>query len=390
MSDADSEQYSKLRWLLTAAGLVLYVGDMWTDIGVGLKYFQEEQYVWSGLTLMFVLSGLFVTQIFSCVWYWEDMNDPLLNPEGKLTILGLSKRGLAVLHVFGMGIFTRYYDLLTKGYRFVWSRSDSCKTEKMGHKLFCMAADLSMLKLFESFLESVPQLLLQLYVLLSHDEFSCIQYLSVTFSFFNASWALVDYRRCLRRSLPHVKEMPSGFPTAVYLLYKLCSITSHLLSYSFLLILSLYTTVGLTVIWLGATIWTHLIPTNFCSSRLLELLYRAVTGVIFIFTFFNVKGQDTKIPMTIYYIFYCVVNAASLVLVVFLKPELLLSTFALVSCGLIIGSTLLGMLCLVSYYLCLHEGGYKLEEDEMDGPVLKVSNKSSNVFSTRVKILYTL
>lgn len=101
-------QYTKLRWLLTIGGLFLYVVDIWTDIGLALKYFQEKHFVWTGLTLAFVLAGLLVTQIFSYAWYRDDMHDVLINPEGKTTLLGMSKGGLAVLHLFGMGIFTRY------------------------------------------------------------------------------------------------------------------------------------------------------------------------------------------------------------------------------------------------------------------------------------------
>lgn len=101
-------QYTKLRWLLTIAGLVLYMVDVLTDIRLALKYFQEEHFVWAGLTLVFVLAGLLLTQIFSYAWYRDDMNDALINPEGKTTISGMSKGGLAVLHLCGTGIFTRY------------------------------------------------------------------------------------------------------------------------------------------------------------------------------------------------------------------------------------------------------------------------------------------
>ncbi len=101
-------QYTKLRWLLTIGGLLLYVVDIWTDIGLALKYFQEKHFVWTGLTLAFVLAGLLVTQIFSYAWYWDDMHNVLINPEGKPDISGMSKGGLAALHVFGVGIFTRY------------------------------------------------------------------------------------------------------------------------------------------------------------------------------------------------------------------------------------------------------------------------------------------
>ncbi|XP_042366608.1 XK-related protein 9 [Plectropomus leopardus] len=359
-------QYTKLRWLLTVLGLLLYVVDIWTDVGLALRYFQGKQFVWTGLTLVFVLAGLLVTQIFSYAWYRDDMND-----EGKPTISGMSKGGLAVLHLFGMGVFTRYYHLLKKGFKVVWIPTNSYAMEEkidVHHNLFCLATDLSMLKLFEAFLESVPQLLLQLYIVLGLNE-SCsvLQYLSMAFSFFNIAWALVDYRRCLRRSLPHVKEMPSGLPTAVYLLYKLCTITSHILSYTLLLILSPYSIIGLTVLWLLGTIWTHVLKTDFCSSRKFEFLYRAVVGVILTFTFFNVKGKDIRLAMIIYYFFYVVINIVAPSLLALIKPELQTAAYLLPVSGLIFGGSVLGLVCLVLYYHQLHPKEKWQEPDEVDG-----------------------
>lgn len=186
-------------------------------------------------------------------------------------------------------------------------------------------------------------------------------------SFFNIAWALVDYRRCLRRSLPHIKEMPSGLPTATYLLYKLCTITSHILSYSLLLMLSTYSTIALTVIWLLGTTWAHLLKTNFCSSKCYELLYQAVAGVILIFTFFNVKGQNTQGAMILYYILHCLINVLAPFLLALLKPELKTAKFLLTVSGLIIGGSLLGLVSLVLYYLFLHPRGNWREADEVDG-----------------------
>lgn len=95
-------QFSTLQWLLTVGGLVLYVGDIGTDIALASTYFQEAQYAWSGLTVMFVLTGMLVTQIFSYAWFWDDARN------GAETTAGMSKRKFAALHVLGMGIFTRY------------------------------------------------------------------------------------------------------------------------------------------------------------------------------------------------------------------------------------------------------------------------------------------
>ncbi|XP_029004380.1 XK-related protein 9 [Betta splendens] len=364
MTHSDN-QYSKLRWLLTIAGLVLYVVDIWTDSALVVKYFLETQYIWTGLTLAFVITGQTVTQTFSFAWYSDDMEDALINPEGKRKIAGLSRCKLMAAHLCGGGIFIRYYHLLKRGYKAVWAAGDGTCVEH--HSLFCLATDLSMLKLFEAFMESVPQLLLQLYILLGRGQCSVMQYVSVSFSFLNTAWALVDYRRCLRRSLPHVTDMPSGLPTLIYLLYKLGTITSHILSYGLLLLLSTYSAAALAVLWLLGTTWAHWLKTNFCSSQRLELLYRAVVGVILTFTYFNVKGQNMKVEMISYYVSHAAINVMAPTLLFLLQPDVKSDTLLLTVSGLIVGGSLLGLVCLVSYYLFLHPKGNWREADEVDG-----------------------
>lgn len=369
MSTSDF-QYTKLRWFLTIAGLLLYATDIWTDVCLTIRFYQEEQYLWAGLTLGFVMAGLLVSQTFSYAWYWDDVNDFMINPKGKATIAGLSKGGLIILHLLGLGVFIRYYQLLKKGFAVLWTTRHLYTEEESRAKhqhLFCMATDLSMLKLFKTFLESAPQLLLQVYIiLLGHKQASIFQYLSMAFSFISMAWSLVDYRRCLRRSLPHINEMPSGIPTFVYLLYKLCTITSLILSYSLYLILSAYATVALSIIWLLMTIWINILQTNFCSSRPLEMLYRLVVGVILTFTFFNVKGQNTKVPMSIYYCTFCLINIASPILLAVLMPQFNENTILVVD-FLILAGIFIGLFCLVLYYVQLHPAVKLPDTDEVDG-----------------------
>uniref|UniRef100_A0A8C6U4J4 XK-related protein n=1 Tax=Neogobius melanostomus TaxID=47308 RepID=A0A8C6U4J4_9GOBI len=362
-------QYTKLRWFLTIAGMFLYAGDIVTDISLTLTFYQEEHHLWAGLTLGFIVLGLLVSQIFSYAWFWDDMNDFLIT-----------------LHTFGLGVFIRYYQLLKKGFAVLWITSHMHTEEERREKhqkLFCMATDLSMLKMFETFLESAPQLLLQVYiVLLGHRKNSILQYLSMAFSFISIAWSLVDYRRCLRRSLPHISEMPSGLPTVIYLLYKLCTITSLILSYSLFLILSAYTTVALSIVWLLMTMWTNILQTNFCSSKVLEALYRLVVGVILMFTFFNVKGHDTKVAMRIYYSTFTLLNVASPILLAVLMPQFNENTILVVDI-LILGGMFLGLLCLVLYYMRLHPTTKLPDTDEVDG--LSKENNSMRRMRTFVQ-----
>lgn len=199
--------------------------------------------------------------------------------------------------------------------------------------------------------------------------------LGILFSFANAAWALVDYRQCLRRSLPDVKEMACGIPTAIYLFYKLSTITSRVLGYALLLIFSIYSTVGLAIVWLLGTAWTHCLHTKFCSSRSQEFLYRAVVGVILTFTFFNVKGQGTKHAMITYYFFHSLINTMSPVLLGLLRPDLLTVTVFLWISFLMAACLVLGLVCLVLYYLLLHPTEACQEADEVDGMGIKFESK---------------
>uniref|UniRef100_A0A4W5JIU5 XK-related protein n=1 Tax=Hucho hucho TaxID=62062 RepID=A0A4W5JIU5_9TELE len=368
MLQTDSE-FTKVRWVCTIIGLGLYLVDIVTDVGLAVKYILNGHLVWAGLTLLFVVVGSAATQVFSYSWYRDDMRNPLVNPVGDRLISGMNRGGLIGLHVMQMGIFTRYYHLLKAGYRAVWSKSPGTFEfpREVHLALFGRATDLSMLKLFETFLESVPQLLFQLYILLGHGHKSILQCICMVGSFINIAWAIVDYRRCLRRSLPQVLEMPSGLPTFVYLLYKLLTITTHILSLSLFLVLSPYSTLGMAVVWLAGTLWAHWVRTDFCTSKGLERLYRIIVGVVLISTFFNVKGQDTRWPMAVYYVLFALVNLSGPLLLVLVRPEANETEYFWPVTLLIFGGTVLGLACLLVYYTLCHPRGKSLQADEVDG-----------------------
>lgn len=100
--------FTKLRWFLSIAGLFMYVADICTDSVLVFTYFKEKHFAFAALTLLFVVVGLLVTQIFSSAWYLEDLNCGLIKAEAKTTSPGVSKCGIAALHLLGVGIFIRY------------------------------------------------------------------------------------------------------------------------------------------------------------------------------------------------------------------------------------------------------------------------------------------
>ncbi|XP_067291184.1 XK-related protein 9 [Pseudorasbora parva] len=358
-------RFSPFRWLCTVFGLVFYLGDIGSDLLLSVQYFRSGYVTWAALTLAFVLVGSVCIQIFSYAWFKDD-------EENAGGYKALSTCNLIGIHVLQIGLFTRYYNLLKKSLKVLCSGQNK---EEEQLCLFGLATDLSMLRMFETFLESVPQLVLQVYIILEHNHRSNLQYISMAVSFINIAWATVDYRRCLRRSLTHINEMPSGIPTAVYLFYKIFTITPRILSFTLFIMLSTFTTLAMAFVWLVGTIWAFVEETEFCTSRVLEYLYRAIVGVILVFTFFNIKGENTKVPMTMYYIVSVCQNLAAPILLFLLKPESERTDYFLPIMFFILMSNSLGLGFLGLYYSLLHPRGRAADEPDGMG-ILEAETKT--------------
>ncbi|XP_016301542.1 XK-related protein 9 [Sinocyclocheilus anshuiensis] len=354
------KRFTWFRWLCTVFGLLFYLADIGSDFLLSVQYFKSGHVTWAALTLVFVLVGSLCIQIFSYAWFKDDKEN--YEEDDK----GLSTCHLISIHVLQIGIFTRYVHLLKRSFKAL--RSEDTQEEEQFH-LFGLATDLSMLRMFEMFLESVPQLVLQVYIILEHNHRSNLQYISMAMSFLTIAWATVDYRRCFRRSLPNLKEMPSGIPTAVYLSYKIFTITPRILSLTLFIMLSTFSTVAMACIWLVGTVWAFVEDTDFCTSRVLEYLYRTIVGVILLFTFFNIKGENAKVHMTVYYIFSVGQNLAAPILLFLLKPESEGTDYFLPIIFFILVSHSMGLGFLGLYYSLLHPHQPCREKiaDEIDG-----------------------
>ncbi|XP_065151038.1 XK-related protein 9 [Paramisgurnus dabryanus] len=352
--------FTTFRWLCTIIGLIFYLGDIISDFLLTVQYFKRGHVIWATLTLVFIVSGSLCIQIFSYAWFKDDKKNNNYE-EGNRP---LSTGRLIGIHVLQIGIFTRYQHLLKRSFNALRLGQTQ---EDVQLRLFALATDLSMLRLFETFLESVPQLVLQLFIILEHNHRSTLQYISMAMSFLNIAWATVDYRRCFRRSLTQVNEMPAGIPTAVYLLYKIFTITPRILSLTIFIMLSTFSTIGMAFIWLLGTIWGYIQNTDFCTSQRLEHLYRATVGVILVFTFFNIKGEKTKKHMAVYYVLSTSQNLAAPIMLSLFKPASQGTDYFLPIIFFIFFSNSMGLGFLGLYYSLMHPRSEIGAQDEVDG-----------------------
>ncbi|KFZ55064.1 XK-related protein 9 [Antrostomus carolinensis] len=358
-------KFTKQNFIFLVGGIIIYVVDIGVDFWVASKYFCQGQYSWSILILCFRGLSSLITQIFSYEWFKNDWEG---TDTGK-------PKWIFLVHLLQCGIFIRYWFALKYGCQaaFKQNSGDAPETDPpnfIQKQAVDVVTDINMLRVFKTFLETTPQLFIQLYILMEHGKNNFCQYAAIIISFCGISISMVDYQISLRKSLPDKEEF-RVLPKLVYLFYKLLTITSWIFSISLITLLSVRSSGMLLIfLWTCGFTWTLKQHTIFCKSKKMEYLYRTVVGIILIFTFFNIKGRKTKLCISIYYATHTVVTLGILFVYMFWKPSIIMEIHFTIVSILTILSLVLGIIFLVVYYRFFHPTAYcrpQAHSDEVDG-----------------------
>lgn len=158
-------------------------------------------------------------------------------------------------------------------------------------------ADATLLRLFECFMESAPQLILQIYILIrdpgsitlntspddpAHLIKSSILVISVISSLFSLAWSLVVYHRSLRYTFPDKNNL-QWKGSVLQFLWHFSSITARVLALSlFASIFPLWIGPTCAAHWMIMSVWVILQNTQACSTKVsLWLLYYNLISIDF-------------------------------------------------------------------------------------------------------------
>ncbi|KAJ7991895.1 hypothetical protein DPEC_G00288600 [Dallia pectoralis] len=286
-------KYPFTDFLFTIGGLLCFVLDILLDVlAVGFFYL-EGDYWYMGMLVFLLLSSSLLVQIFSFLWFFYDQDFSTTESLVK------DPCALKIIHVFQMGVFLRYAGVVK-----ISICGFCCKKslpDPEGEAVF-QSHDLSMLRMFETFYESAPQLVLMVTIMIQKGEIDPITLLKAFGSVAAISVSVTMYHRSLRSFLPNKDEQSWG-SSVVYFLWNLLLIGPRVAAVAlFASIFPCYIAAHFLCSWMVLFLCAWRLHTDFMESTGGERLYKATIGLIWYFSWFNVEKGSSKCKSTIYHI----------------------------------------------------------------------------------------
>ncbi|KAI5943449.1 XK-related protein 6 [Manis javanica] len=372
-------------WIVLA--LLVFFGDVGTDLWLALDYYRKGDYGFFGLTLFFVLVPSLLVQSLSFRWFVQDYTGG-----GLGAVEGLSSRGppmmgagyghgaarggpgvggpatpgaqrlcrlsvwiwQSVIHLLQMGQVWRYIRTMYLG---IQSQRRKEHQRRFYWAMMYEYADVNMLRLLETFLESAPQLVLQLCIMIQKNSAETLPCVSSVTSLMSLAWVLASYHKLLRDSRDDKKSM-SYRGALIHLFWRLFTISSRVISFAlFASIFQLYFGIFVVVHWCAMAFWIIHGGTDFCMSKWEEILFNMVVGIVYIFCWFNVKEGRTRYRMFAYYTIVLTENAALTFLWYFYRNPETTDSYAVPALCCVFISFVAGIALMLLYYGVLHPMG---------------------------------
>ncbi|XP_064104747.1 uncharacterized protein LOC135214407 [Macrobrachium nipponense] len=319
-----------------AFSMVTFVVDIGTDLNLVVRYFLAGSLIWAALTLMLVIFPAIIVMILSMRWHLADGH--------RVT------KVYWAAHVTLWGILHRYILMFKTG---VKARRSQDLADY--DNLYRQQSDVCMLRMFESFMESAPQLVLQLYIMMSFLEYTAWTALTAFTSMVSLAWGIAAYTKAMRNArLDKHKMTISGLTLQTF--WRIGMIAARVAS------LALVATVlkGWLLLVMGAHmiamfLWVVRQKTGISAVKWEENLFNFIMAVTYCFCFFNLKEGHSRWRMIAFYVVIIIENSAFVITYFFLgHHDVWLKYTAL---GIVFGGMTVGLMCLILYYRFFHPMG---------------------------------
>ncbi|XP_026807050.1 XK-related protein 6 [Rhopalosiphum maidis] len=291
--------------IVLVLAIVSHVIDVCIDFNIAYQYYIYEKLTYFLLTVIFIAVPSIINTYMSLKIYsiQEDMQ--------RTTQKLLSNRLLLpFLLILQMAPVLRYYDVLKyalKSHRA--ARKGNFDDQKNYYALMAKEDSyVSLLRIFECFLEAVPQQILQICIVLVEKKqgstFQIVhQSASIASSTIGIAWAMASYHKNVRIAYENRKNI-GNTGTVLQFLWHIMITVSRILSISLAAIVWPQSTgIFCMVHWLFMTLWifkfqnvTFCIPSNRSEeSKIMRFFFSTILGLVYIFTYLSPsEGQGNS------------------------------------------------------------------------------------------------
>ncbi|XP_048036617.1 XK-related protein 8-like [Megalobrama amblycephala] len=306
MEESFPFHYYLLEYLFVLVGLFFFLLDIALDIWTVVSFYQEGDYVYMAVMIFLLLGSSVLLQVFSWLWY-SDCLDEL---ETKVETFAKKHILIKPFHFLQLGVYLRYagvIEISTKHFRQKNNSFAEGVAVYLNH-------DLQMLRLFEAFSESTPQLTLMMSIILQRGELELITGLKILTSAAAIASTVAMYHRSMRAFLQEKRKM-SWISTGVYFMWNLLLIIPRVSALAlFCSVLPCYIIAHFLSLWMLLVLGAWSQKTNLMEHSGWEWFYRATVGLIWYFSWFNISTGSIKLKTVLY---YCVMGLDTLMLLGF-------------------------------------------------------------------------
>ncbi|XP_072426651.1 XK-related protein 4 [Chiloscyllium punctatum] len=400
---ARQQRYTLWDGLWIVAAVTVYFSDVGTDVWLAVDYYLHSRYWWFGLTLFFVVLGSLAVQVFSFRWFIHDfganngagahssspVDGKLLSSAGggsetdarspqrqpsttRTKNIGKGSKASScsfciwllqsVIHILQLGQLWRYLHTIYLGIRS--RQSGELDRWRFYWKMVYEYADVSMLHLLATFLESAPQLVLQLCIIIQSHRFEALQGLTAAASLVSLAWALASYQKALRDSRNDKKPI-SYMAVIIQFCWHFFTIAARVITFAlFASVFQLYFGIFIVLHWCIMTFWIVHCETEFCITKWEEIVFDMVVGIIYIFSWFNVKEGRTRCRLFIYYFVILLENTVLSALWYLYRAPQITDAFAIPALCVVFSSFLTGIVFMLMYYAFFHPNGPRFGQSQ--------------------------
>ncbi|KAL3184037.1 hypothetical protein MRX96_006345 [Rhipicephalus microplus] len=169
----------------TAVSLLLFASSIFVDLSLCGLYLHHHKYECFGMTLIIFVQSTIIVNLMSWIWHKRDEETSCCTKFWTIFQLGVLRRHFLILGLLAK----KHVDNPTQ------------------HSLKRHTTDLRLLHLYEAFLKSGPQLVIQLYLRFDTHDWNLLTGVSALLSLLSLCWAIIDYDIALWR---HIFKRPGG------------------------------------------------------------------------------------------------------------------------------------------------------------------------------------